>query len=145
MLHDREFALLETLKLNPGASHTLIDQAPRDIGGTLPSEYLEVIERANGGEGFVGGGGFLELWPIEEIAEVSAANEFEQSASGLVPFASDGGGNVFAFDRHSPATSIVELPLIGISRHDAETRANSIGELLTYLARQRREPLHASL
>jgi cell wall assembly regulator SMI1 len=134
MLDKREMELLQSLRLKPGASREVIEKALARIGGTLPGDYLEVIERADGGDGFVGGNSFLELWPIEEIPEVMSANEVNRSAPGLVPFASDGGGNVYAFDRRSPSMGIVEVSLIGISCGDARPAASSIGSLLTRLA-----------
>ncbi|HEY8749545.1 MAG TPA: SMI1/KNR4 family protein [Tepidisphaeraceae bacterium] len=135
MLSDREIAWLGALKLKSGASRALIHQVLQKIGGTLPADYVELIERANGGEGFVGGrGSYLEFWPIEEIPEVYLANDIERSAPGLLPFASDGGGNVYAFDREISPIRIVEVPLIGISRRYAKSRANSVGELLAIMA-----------
>jgi cell wall assembly regulator SMI1 len=133
MLNEDQVSLLGSLKLRPGASRSVIDQVLQNIGSRLPVDYLEIIERANGGEGSVGGNGFIRLWPIEEIPEVLAANEMERHAPGLLPFASDGGGNVYAFDLAS-SMRIVEVPLIGISRQDAKFRADSVTELLAHLA-----------
>lgn len=136
MLNETELALLRTLKLESRADEAAVGQLRQSLGGSLPADYLELLNYANGGAGFVGGRGYILLWRIQEIPEICSANGVERSAPGLLPFASDGGGNVFAFDRRSSQTRIVEVPLIGICWEDAKFRANSVGELLSYLGSQ---------
>jgi len=136
MLSEKAISLLETLKLNPGASRVLIDRVVQRIGTMLPADYLELVNRANGGQGFVGGnGGYIELWPIEEIPEVYFANQIGRHAPGMFPFASYGGGNVYAFDQNTSSSTIVEVPLIGISRRNVRVLADSIENLLIDLAK----------
>lgn len=136
MLTEHEVSLLKSLKLQKSASDSAILQVLEQLGGPLPDDYVELVRLANGGEGFVGGGSFVCFWPIEELPAVYAANDLELLAPSFLPFASDGGGNVFAFDR-AASMNIVEVPLVGISRASAHVRARTIGELLTYLSSSR--------
>jgi hypothetical protein len=133
MLTKRQIELLNTLKLRTRADETAIIAAMTQIGGTLPDDYVALLRHSNGGSGLVNGRGYIDFFPIEEVPEVCSLNQVERSAPGLLPFASDCGGNVFAFDRRSSPMGIVHVPLIGISWDNSKVVVASVGDLLMYL------------
>ena len=56
--HERTWTILgQRLALQPPASASEITETERQLGLQLPSDYLEFIERSNGGEGFAAGWG----------------------------------------------------------------------------------------
>jgi hypothetical protein len=104
------------------------------LGAALPAEDLEVLRRHNGGEGFVGGGRYLQLWPIEDVVEHNRTLEATQLVPGAVPFGSDGSDAPYAIEVHDEQADYVAYPAVGLSRHFREYLAGSWQEFLDKLA-----------
>ncbi len=49
------------------ASSEIVALAEREIGMRLPVDYLELMQHSNGVEAFLGGTGYLVLWPMEQL------------------------------------------------------------------------------
>ena len=81
------------------------------------------------GEGFVGEH-YIILWNVSELAQFNAEYEFPIYAPGFIAFASDGGGEAFAFDTRVAPPAIVEVPFIGMSHEDGRRVADSFTHLL---------------
>jgi hypothetical protein len=75
----------------------------------LPKEYAQFLQRANGGEGFVGQNAYVIFWRLEELPEMNRAYQVDEYAPGLFLFGSDGGGEAFAFDSRSAGVDIVSF------------------------------------
>ena len=43
-----------------------LEQFRRESDFELPKDYLEFLQRWNGGRGFVGRNGYVNLWPLGE-------------------------------------------------------------------------------
>jgi len=74
----------------------------------LPETYGEVLELCDGAEGFVGAN-YIRLYGSQDLTEEAEAPPLEQ-LEGLAVFASNGGGEAFAFDREG---AVVMVPWIG--------------------------------
>jgi len=61
--------MLQEFDWNDEPAAERVIQSAESRLGTLPTEYLALMRLHNGGEGFVGEGSYLRLWPIEELVE----------------------------------------------------------------------------
>jgi SMI1 / KNR4 family (SUKH-1) len=104
--------------LNEGAHENVVASALSELGKSLPPSYVNFVRQKNGGEGFVGEN-YLSLWKIEELAQFNSDYEVEEYAPGFLFFASNGGGDGYAFDTTAEAFPIHIIPFIGMSRKDA--------------------------
>src|SRR5579859_1697783 len=105
--------LLEKFNCGPPASQTSLHQFEAEARAHLPEDYVQFLQRCNGGEGFIGKA-YLILWPVEELVKMNKAYEVEEYASGVLIFGSNGGGEAFAFDMRSDTKPIVSLPFVGM-------------------------------
>ena len=98
----------------------------------LPEEYLEHLQAGNPryGSTDLELGGYFDLEPIEFIEEMNKDVEMEKNAPGFLAFASDGGGELLAFDREGKVYSI---PLIGMDSKSAVLIANSWQEYVSHI------------
>ena len=106
--------LLANFYGNKPAAPRSIEHCQAELNFALPAEYVAFLQKMNGGEGFVGKGGYLMLWPIEELIEHNREYISTENVPGLFLFGSDGGGEAFAFDTRSAQCPIVMVPFIGM-------------------------------
>ena len=113
----------------------LISDFVHEVGPIPHQDYLDFMRRHAGGAGPAGSKSYITLWPLEEI--VSAAKELgtEEYAPGLLLFGGDGGNEGFAFDRRGAGWPIVSVPLIGLSRKEAQYIAATFTEFIKLLAK----------
>jgi hypothetical protein len=103
--------------------------------GPVPHEdYLDFIAKHNGCDGPVGNEGYIGLWPVDEVISGTEQAKTAEFAPGLLLFGSDGGNEVFAFDRQNPAWPIVMVPLVGMSRKDMRFVAGTFTGFVERLA-----------
>lgn len=99
----------------------------------MPKDYLEFINQANGGEGFIGEHAYLILWKLGELVDLNAAYEVKTYAPGLLLIGSDGGGEAFAYDLESKDIPIISVPFVGMARDLGRRIAGSFNEFLENL------------
>ena len=116
------------------ASESAIERVQGQLGTQLPFEYLDVVRRHNGGEGFVGEGRYLQLWPIEDIVEHNRILEAALLVPGAVLFASDGADDLYAMEVHGEEVQYVVYPAIGLSRELRQLLAGAWDEFLKKLS-----------
>jgi len=63
----------------------------------LPSDYVEFMEKCNGGEGFIGEN-YLILYPLNEIIEANEDYEVAKYLPNVLLIGSNGGGEAIAID-----------------------------------------------
>ena len=126
--------LLSGFNRSAPAARAAIDACQRDLGVTLPAEYLDFLRQSDGGEGFIGGGAYLILWPAHQLASLNRAYGVHDFAPGLLLIGSNGGGEGFGFDTRSSATPIVMTPFVGLSWETAEPMGATFGEFVRRLA-----------
>ena len=98
----------------------------------LPTEYVEFMNSVDAlwGETDYEFGGYFDLEPLEKIEQMNKDIEIETYAPGFVAFASDGGGEVFAFDKEG---QIFLLPLVGMEPNKATKIAASWQEFKSHI------------
>lgn len=92
---------------------------------TIPAEYEAFLVAHVASEGFTTGGGqpgYVALWRLDEIADNKSDIEIQECAPGFVAFATDGGGEVLAFDTLG---AVFMLPLVGAELRDQGGRVIS--------------------
>ena len=108
---ERLFAEFEA---NSPASPALIAQAQAKLSFHLPTDYVQFLQKMNGGEGSLGENAYVALWRAEELGDRNAGYEVAKFAPGLFLFGSNGAGEAFAFDTRSDQFRIVAVPFIGM-------------------------------
>ncbi len=98
----------------------------------LPQEYLEYIQAGNPTFGFTDLelGGYFELEPLGTLEEMNRDVEIGKYAPEFLAFASDGGGELLAFDSDGKVYSI---PLIGMESKAAVLISNSWSEYVSHI------------
>jgi hypothetical protein len=119
---------------NEGATESTVALALSELGMSLPPSYLSFVRQHNGGDGFVGEN-YLSLWKIEELAQFNADYEVHEYAPGFLFFASNGGGEGYAFDTTVDTFPVHIIPFIGMSRNVAITVSDSFEAFFDALRR----------
>jgi hypothetical protein len=104
----------------------------------LPDSYLGQLAISNGGEGDLGAEpGWISLWPAEEVIELNADYEIADSLPGFFGFASNGGGELIAFDHRTGAPfPIVMVPFIPMDVREAIQIARSFDSFLHLIGKR---------
>lgn len=97
----------------------------------LPSAYLTMLGESNGGEGDLGvDPGWIVLWPAEDVLSNHANYCVAEALPGFLGFASNGGGELLAFDlRGGEPYPIVMIPFLPMEAAEAVQIASSFEEL----------------
>ncbi len=96
---------------------------------SIPTEYEAFLATHGPFEGFTTGNdspGYIALWSLAELPARNAEIEIQKYAPGMLAFASDGAGEVLAFDR---AGAVYMLPLVGMEPASAIHVARSFNDL----------------
>ena len=120
---------LADLKLAAPVSKQDLDAAEAALGFALPEDFKIFMSAYGAGEGFIGQH-YIILWSVSELAQFNSEYEFPIYAPRFVAFASNGGGEAFAFDTRETPPPIVEVPFIGMSHEDGKRVADSFIHLL---------------
>src|SRR5216684_1754210 len=81
--------------------------------GRLPPEYVALMRLHNGGEGFVGEGSYLRIWPIEELADHNRVLAPERP-SNVVLIGSDGSDGLYAVEPTADGHAYLVFPRIAL-------------------------------
>jgi len=98
----------------------------------LPEEYIEYLQVGNPTFGFTDLelGGYFDLEPLDTLEKMNKDVEIGKYAPGFFAFASDGGGELLAFDNDGKVYSV---PLIGMDSKAAVLVANSWSEYVSHI------------
>ncbi len=79
----------------------------------LPDAYIAFVRRENGSEGDLGvSPGWIALWPVEELAARNAGYNIAEALKGFIGFATDGGGELIAFDTRRAPWRVCTVPFV---------------------------------
>jgi len=120
---------LSRFQLRSAADPDVLAKAEEGFGVELPAGYRAFMLAHDGGEGWVGDH-YLVLWSVSELLAFNRDYDFGERAPSLIGFGGNGGGEAFAFDKRAGLRSVVTVPLIGLSDHDAISVAVSLDDLL---------------
>jgi len=115
-----------------GASQVQLEEAARKLGVTFPPDYVTFMRESNGGEGPVGGKGYLILWPVEELVSANEDGKTGEFFPSWVFIGGNGGGEAVAVKRGvEPVVALV--PMIG-DEQDALVGGRSLLEFIVSYA-----------
>src|ERR1700733_13032938 len=89
--------LFAEFEAKPPANPALVARCQSHLKFRLPADYIQFLERMNGGEGFVGRN-YLKAWSVEDLILYNKDYHVEERAPGLFLFGSSGCGEAFGFD-----------------------------------------------
>lgn len=117
---------------NPPAILESIRAQEAILGIELPPDYLKFLMLSNGGDGWIGKS-YLSVCPVEELRDFNDSNEVQTYTPGAMFFASDGGGEAFAFDTRAKPMPILMIPFDASGWKDALIVGGNLVEFLDYL------------
>jgi len=124
---------IEGFEKNPAVEPALIQQIVESFGFALPTDYLALFSKMNGGEGFVGDN-YCRFYPIDKLITLNQAFMVNDFAPGLFIFGSTGGGEAFAFEKRGDSNSIVKIPFIPMDIKYAEILGETIFDFFIALS-----------
>lgn len=78
----------------------------------LPEIYIELMKHSDGAEGNIGKNEYLALMPIEELHTAKTDLAFDENIPYLIPFGSDGGGMLYAFDTRTEPWRVIAMDFL---------------------------------
>ena len=89
--------IIKTIETNEsiGLSDKDITDFEKEINWHLPTDYREILKAVDGGYGKIGKI-YIDFWNLKDVIFYY---EDIEDLDGLIPFASDGCGIAFAFDK----------------------------------------------
>ncbi|HUK29504.1 MAG TPA: SMI1/KNR4 family protein [Candidatus Acidoferrum sp.] len=121
----------QTFQPNAPASSEALASLRAALLKPLPEVYVAFLQRANGGEGFLGER-YVRLWRAEELIEVNRGYNGAEFFPNLFLIGTDGGGEAYAFDVSRNDATVFEVPFIGMPS-DARAIANSFDSFVAAL------------
>ena len=125
---------LERLERHAGASgddvRVLLEAMPVE----WPEEYLACIRWSDGLEGYVGGRGYLWLWPTRDVPRLNTAYGVGELAPGLVLFGSDAASLGYGFDFGVPERPVISIEMAAMHREYLSVVAPSFNQFIEGLA-----------
>lgn len=102
----------------------------RDFPDTeLPDEYTAFLRESNGGD-FVKNGREFQMFTAEEIPELYAAYKFPAYMPYALPFAMDGSGNFYVFNKRGRDNRIYLVAAGNMGWDECSLLAESFGECI---------------
>lgn len=116
-----------------------IEAAERALGFRLPEDYREFARLSDGAEGLVGDR-YVSFWRISELAELNELIRGDQLVPGFIAFGTDGGTQLYGFDRRTAEGGVAQAPVVGLDWKRARRVADSFVELLRTLGGESLQP-----
>ena len=110
-----------------GLSEKDIADFEKEINWQFPAAYREILIAVDGGYGKIGDF-YIDFWSLNDIIFYY---EDIEDLDGLIPFASDGCGIAFAFDKKSE--EIVSIPMDCLERNYAKIIAINYDDFIDRL------------
>lgn len=123
---------MKDMELNAPCSIEELYVINRKLNVTLPEQYINFMQLHNGGEGSIGKYGYLAIWDIKEMLSFNQSSDINKYIFGLIYFASDRGGTLYAFDTKA-AMKIVELQSDSVDYYEATVVADSFEKFVEYI------------
>jgi hypothetical protein len=107
---------------SPAATEEAIENLITNAGVKLPTDYLDFLRFANGGEGDLGiQPWYFQVWAAEEVIENNRNYSIPEFLPGFLGFGTNLGGELLAFDvRREGERRVFMIPMIPMSESDAE-------------------------
>lgn len=123
---------MKKMELNAPCKIEQLKTIEQKLNIVLPRQYKDFMQLHEGGEGSIGEYAYLAIWDISEMMSFNQSCDINKYISGLIYFASDRGGLLYAFDTNRDM-KIVELECDSIDQSEAEVVAGSFEEFIEYI------------
>src|SRR5687768_3786831 len=127
-------AWLSQCEVRAGASTSDLSEAERLLGHELPTDYKQLLLETDGLCGGVGDTGYLVLWPVTELAELTERFEVGKFLPGITLLGSDGGDTGYGFRTESGTLEYVALSLSTLDEDEVRVLGATLEEFLEALA-----------
>ncbi len=118
-----------------GAPEEAIRRVTEVLARPLPAAQVEILGSHDGGEGFVGGGGYLQLWSVAEIVEYNQMLDVDRLIPGVLLFGSNGADDLYGVRRSGEHLEYDAYPAVGLDKDSGERLAATWAEFLEALAK----------
>lgn len=112
----------------PGVSNQQLQAIFSPLNFTPPADYLQFMAETNGSEGPIGALGYLAIYSAQELLDLNAQTMTVEP--GVLFFATNRGGEGYAFEMGKPSNSIVALELADLDRGRARRMGRNLLEFL---------------
>ena len=106
-----------------------ISEFEHRLGIIFPTEYRNLLEVSNGAYGNIGEE-YIDFWSIEEVEDFES-DIGEESLNGLLPFASNGCGMAYAFNKNSKGVWLI--PMDSLTFESSKKCSESFGGFILRL------------
>ena len=130
---DFDYNCLRELFRGSPATQTVLGKLELTLHRRLEKDYRELLLLCGGLAGYVSEENFLVLWGHDELERFNEAYEVRTYASDLLLIGSTGLGEALAYDYGDPATPVVFVPFVGLSRTRTLFAAASLKEYILKL------------
>lgn len=141
LIHSREndFTVkLQTLERHPPVNQTDLRNLATSYAW-LPRAYIDCLHWSNGVEGYVGGRGYLRMWPARSAIELNAAYHVAEFLPTAFLFGTNAAGIGYLFDRRRPE-HVLSVELNAMDDDYLTDVAVSLGAFVHQLATEGPEP-----
>ncbi|WP_170169054.1 SMI1/KNR4 family protein [Mesobacillus subterraneus] len=132
-MFEKKNPMFEKFTFNTPVSEKEIIEVEKELNVKFPRDYLDFMQKTNGGEGTIGEVSYLRIWKIEELAESNEDYEVSEYAPGFVVIGSDGGGTVYGYDFRNDIPKLVEVSFIGLNIDTPNYSTNNFFDFIDYL------------
>ena len=119
------------MKKSETPSEGVLSELKKTLGEKLDEDFLSLIEKSNGIEGFVGESFYFKLWSIDEVLKKNPYYEDVPFGKEVFIFGSNGSDAGFAVLLAN--NQICELPYIGMNMDDTIFYGTSFMDFLKKL------------
>jgi len=124
---------MKTMDLENPAELSMLQKIEKDLGFSLPEDYIRFMLLHNGGEGPVGEYGYLAVWGTDEIQQFYQEAGIGDALPPFFFFASDRSGYLYAYDFRDSDIKIIEIPDDPDEMNEIKTVASSFSEFIDYI------------
>ena len=119
----------------PGASHSQLQAVFSPLNFHPPDDYVEFMTETNGSEGPVGPLGYLASYSTQELLDRNA--ETMTVEPGILFFATNRGGEGYAFELDRPSRGVVAVEFDDLDRTRARPMGKTFLEFLEAVSSER--------
>ena len=117
---DARRGLESWLTTNPPATIAELEAVETSVGFSLPVEIRHLLRLSNGGSTFFGSPGtaadhYIDLWSTSELVPNNLEYQVSDYVPGFFAFGSNGGGELYVFEKRLESNGVFQLPAIGMS------------------------------
>jgi hypothetical protein len=124
--------LFKKFKFNSPILKKEIEAVEKTLSIKFPNDYVEFMLSTNGGCGFLGQQGYLDLWKIETLVQGNHEYLVHEFAPSLVVIGTNGAGLAYGYDFREDIPTLVEVDFIGLDTDIPDFISHDFLEFIEY-------------